>query len=115
METPKDAALATAQEMLAVQEMQLLLSEKRTALATLRTGIAVFALPLSVLSVLIATSKTYELDKVLHWLVPLVLINLGLVVLGVYLITIAVLRIRRYDQAIEQLKRGYNRLIELVD
>jgi hypothetical protein len=32
-----------------------LLAEKRPALASLRTGIAVFALPLSVLSVLIAT------------------------------------------------------------
>src|SRR5436190_20338458 len=37
-------------------EIQLLLAEKRTALASLRTGIAVFALPLSVLSALIATS-----------------------------------------------------------
>jgi hypothetical protein len=37
-------------------EIQVLLAEKRTALASLRTGIAVFALPLSVLSALIATS-----------------------------------------------------------
>jgi hypothetical protein len=36
-------------------EIQVLLAEKRTALASLRTGIAVFALPLSVLSALIAT------------------------------------------------------------
>ena len=35
-------------------EIQVLLAEKRTALASLRTGIAVFALPLSVLSALIA-------------------------------------------------------------
>ena len=38
-------------------EIQVLLSEKRTALSSMRTGIAVFALPLSVLSVLIATSR----------------------------------------------------------
>ena len=38
-------------------EIQLLLAEKRTALSSMRTGIAVFALPLSVLSVLVATSK----------------------------------------------------------
>jgi hypothetical protein len=37
-------------------EIQVLLAEKRTPLASLRTGIAIFALPLSVLSVLIATS-----------------------------------------------------------
>ena len=39
-------------------EIQVLLAEKRTALSSLRTGIAVFALPLSVLSVLIATSRS---------------------------------------------------------
>ena len=38
-------------------EVQVLLAEKRTALASLRTGTAVFAFPLSVLSVLIATSR----------------------------------------------------------
>ncbi len=38
-------------------EIQVLLAEKRTALSSLRTGIAIFALPLSVLSVLIATSR----------------------------------------------------------
>lgn len=95
-------------------EVQLLLAEKRTALATLRTGIAVFALPLSVLSILIATSKAYEPFKVMHWLVPLVLLNLGLVVLGVYLITIAVLRIRRYDRRLDNLKHANRRLAELL-
>ena len=41
-------------------EIQVLLAEKRTALASLRTGIAVFALPLSVLSALIATSALLQ-------------------------------------------------------
>jgi len=43
-------------------EIELILSEKRTALSTLRTGIAVFALPLSVLSVLVATSSYYTIS-----------------------------------------------------
>ncbi len=51
-------------------EIQVLLSEKRTALASLRTGIAVFALPLSVLSVLIATSRYYNMGAVMPLLVP---------------------------------------------
>jgi len=51
-------------------EIQLLLAEKRTALSSMRTGIAVFALPLSVLSVLVATSKYYDVLRVLHFLVP---------------------------------------------
>ena len=95
-------------------EAQLLLAEKRTSLSALRTGIAVFAFPLSVLSVLIATSKSYEVHAVLQWLVPLLLLNLGLVALGVYLVTRAVLHIRRYDRLLEQLKRKNKRLAELL-
>jgi hypothetical protein len=54
-----------------------LLAEKRTALASLRIGIAVFALPLSVLSALIATSRYYSIEKVMPLLAPLTLLNLG--------------------------------------
>lgn len=97
-----------------LNEVQLLLSEKRTALSTLRTGIAIFAFPLSVLSVLVATSKSYQAMEVLHWLVPLVVLNAGLVLLGVYLVTIAVRRIRRYDRLIEDLKRKHGRLQVLL-
>ena len=46
-------------------EIQVLLAEKRTPLPSLRTGIAVFALPLSVLSALIATSRYYSMEKVM--------------------------------------------------
>ena len=65
-----------------LNEVQVLLSEKRTSLSTMRTGIAVFAFPLSVLSILIATSRMYQLQEVMQWLVPLLLLNLGLTVLG---------------------------------
>jgi len=58
-------------------EIQVILSEKRTSLAALRTGIAVFALPLSVLSVLVATSKYYSVGHVMHFLVPLLALCLG--------------------------------------
>jgi hypothetical protein len=95
-------------------EVQLLLAEKRTALSAMRTGIAVFVFPLSVLSVLIATSKSYEIHQVLVWLVPLAVLNLGLVALGVYLITRAVLHIRHYDRLIGKLKSKHSRLAELL-
>jgi uncharacterized membrane protein YkgB len=95
-------------------EVQLLLAEKRTSLSALRTGIAVFAFPLSVLSVLIATSKSYEVREVLYWLVPLVLLNLGLVALAVYLVTRSVIRIRHYDRLIDSLKTKNARLAELL-
>jgi uncharacterized membrane protein YidH (DUF202 family) len=74
-------------------EIQVLLAEKRTPLAALRTGIAVFALPLSVLSALIATSRYYSMDNVLPLLLPLLLLNLGLVVLGTWLVFRSIHRI----------------------
>jgi uncharacterized membrane protein YidH (DUF202 family) len=96
-------------------QVQLLLSEKRTSLSAMRTGIAVFVFPLSVLSVLIATSKSYEIHKVLIWLVPLALLNLGLIVLGVYLVTRAMFHIWHYDRLIDKLKSKHSRLAELLD
>jgi hypothetical protein len=96
-------------------EIQVLLAEKRTALSSLRTGIAVFALPLSVLSVLIATSQHYSVVAVLPFLVPLLLLNLGLVVLGSWLIHHAIRRIHHYEGVIRNLREKYRSLAEFVD
>ena len=98
-----------------LNEVQLLLSEKRTALSTMRTGIAVFAFPLSVLSILIATSRSYQLREVMQWLVPLLLINLGLTVLAIYLVAHAFQRIHHYDRLIHEFKRKHSKLAELLD
>ena len=96
-------------------EIQVILSEKRTALASLRTGIAVFALPLSVLSVLIATSRYYSMGNVLPLLVPLLGLCLGLAVLGAWLIYHSIRRIRHYDRVVRQLTQKYRSLAEFVD
>jgi len=69
-----------------INEVQLVLAEKRTSLAVMRTGIAVLVLPLSVMSVLIATSKYYDILHVLHLLIPLAAISLVLIFFGAYLI-----------------------------
>ena len=100
--------------MLVIQEMQLLLAEKRTALSMLRTGIAIFAFPLAVLSVLISTSRMYELHAVMHWLLPLLFLNLGLIALAVYLIVHALQRLRHYNQLIDGLKQKHERLAKLL-
>ncbi len=102
-------------ENLVLAEVQLVLAEKRTSLAALRTGIAIFAFPLSVLSVLIATSRQYEAAAVLHWLVPLLLLNGGLIVLGTYLIATAIRRLRHYNRLIDEFKRRNTRLARLLD
>jgi uncharacterized membrane protein YidH (DUF202 family) len=91
-----------------VNEVQLLLAEKRTSLATMRTGIAVLALPLSITSVLIATSKYYEVLHVLHFLVPLMVLNLAMIVLGVFLIVRSVIRMRHYDHLIHEIKMKHS-------
>jgi len=98
-----------------INEIQLILAEKRTSLAALRTGITVFALPLSVLSVLIATSKYYDVIHVMHWLVPLLVMCAGLVLLGVYLIIKAVLKMRRYDGLIREIKKKHSAIAEFID
>ena len=111
METDEPAPLDNA----ILGEIQVLLSEKRTALASLRTGIAVFALPLSVLSVLIATSRYYDIAAVLPLLVPLLLLNLALIVLGCWLICHAIRRIRHYEHIIKNLRQKYRSIADFVD
>ena len=96
-------------------EIQVVLSEKRTALAALRTGIAVFALPLSVLSALIATSRYYSFAKVMPLLVPLLILNFGLVVLGSWLIYHSIRRIRHFDRVIRDLRGKYRSLAEFIE
>jgi uncharacterized membrane protein YidH (DUF202 family) len=96
-------------------EIQVLLAEKRTALAALRTGIAVFALPLSVLSALIATSRYYSMEKVMPLLGPLLLLNLGLVVLGTWLVFRSIHRIRHFEHRIKELSEKYRSLAEFIE
>jgi uncharacterized membrane protein YkgB len=98
-----------------INEVQLILAEKRTSLAAMRTGIAVFALPLSVVSVLIATSKYYDVIHVMHLLAPLLVICAALVFLGSYLIIRSLIRLHRHDQLILDIKRKHSRIAEFID
>ena len=98
-----------------INEVQLILAEKRTSLAVMRTGIAVLALPLSVASVLIATSKYYDVLRVLHFLVPLGALNLVLIILGIYLITRSIIRMRHYDRFINEIKRKHSIIAEFIE
>lgn len=97
-----------------INEVQLLLAEKRTSLAVMRTGIAVLALPLSVVGLLIATSKYYNLFNVLHLVIPFGILNLGLIILGCYLITRAVIKMSSYDKHIHELKLKFSALGQFI-
>lgn len=96
-------------------EVQLLLAEKRTSLSTLRTGIAVFVLPLSVLGLLVATSRYYETDQVMGFLIPLLGICALLGLLGAYLIIRSLRNIRRHHRLIRRIKLEYSAIAEYID
>jgi len=106
---------APAPDAIIFNEIQVLLAEKRTALASLRTGIAVFALPLSVLSALIATSRYYRIERVMPMLAPLMLLNLGLVVLGCWLVFRSIRRIRHFESRIRGLSEKYHAIAEFIE
>ena len=98
-----------------INEAQLILAEKRTSLAAIRTGIAVIALPLSLISLLIATSKFYDALHVLHWLIPLMVLNAALVFLGSYMIIRSLLRIHHHDRLIKEIKLKHSAVAEFFD
>ena len=88
--------------------VSLLLAEKRTSLAVLRTAIAIFTLPISVFTVLIATSKYYDVMASLHFIIPLSLICLMLIILGAYLILRSFKKIKDVDYKIQEIKKQYD-------
>ena len=102
-------------DQIAINEVQLILAEKRTSLAVLRTGIAVLALPLSVMSVLIATSKYYDILHVLHFFIPLTIVNLALIIFGGYLIIRSIIRMKHYDRFIREIKRKHSIISQFIE
>ena len=102
-------------ESLIINEVQLLLAEKRTSLAAIRTGIAVLALPLSVMGILIATSKYYDVVHVLPLFIPLIVLCFVLILLGLYLIVRSTVRMRLHDQHIKELKLKHSKVAEFID
>jgi uncharacterized membrane protein YidH (DUF202 family) len=98
-----------------INEVQLILAEKRTSLAGLRTGIAVFAIPLSIMGILVATSRYYEILDVLHLFVAVMVINILLLALGAYLVIRAVIKLRREDRMIREIKRKHSVIAEFID
>lgn len=108
----ENASISSA---MAINEVQLLLAEKRTALAVLRTGVALVALPMSIMSFLVATSRYYETIQVLHLLVPLGIFCLILGGFGTFLILSSLKRMRRYDRLIHEIKRRHSLVARFLD
>src|SRR5262249_31314094 len=88
-----------------VQQLELLLSEKRTSLSVVRTGTAIAALPLSILSLLVATSKLYAWPGVEALLVPRLVICALLSVFAASLVVLGVRPLPAHDRRITELRR----------
>jgi len=103
------------QKSVIINEVQLVLAEKRTSQAAIRIGIAVLALPLSMMSILIATSRYYDIVHVLTLFVPLAVLCFALSLLGLYVIIRAIIRLRHHDHHILELKRKHSKIAEFID
>ncbi len=96
-------------------EARLILAEKRTWLAVMRTGIALLALPLSVLGLLVASSRHYDPGKVLWLFVPVLVLSVLLIITGAYLVVRAFIHLHRNDARLHELKRERPEISRLVD
>jgi len=96
-------------------EAQLILAEKRTHLAMLRTGIAIMALPMSIVSFLIVTSRYYSFQRNLFLMVPLLIVCTGLGILGVYMTVRSLQKIRNDALLLDRLKRQNKLLSSLIN
>jgi uncharacterized membrane protein YidH (DUF202 family) len=115
MTTPQEESEDSCPPGIIINEVQLILAEKRTSLASLPTGIAVFAIPLSIMGVLVATSRYYEIFDVLHLFIAVMVMNALLLALGSYLVIRAVVKLRREDRMINEIKRKHSAIAEFID
>jgi uncharacterized membrane protein YidH (DUF202 family) len=105
----------TNQREMVFDEVGLLLSEKRTALSILRTGIAIFLIPLSIGSVLIATSQLYKPEKILFLMVPVLAGCTLLIFIALWLIIKAFVKLRRNEKRLDSIIEKNQFLRNLVD
>lgn len=101
-------------QQLLMSEVQLLLAEKRTTFALMRTGITVALLPLSIWTVLVATSRLWNVWEVLWLLIPLVAVAGALFLLGCYLIVHAMHNLAHTDRVLLGLRRSDTLLEDLL-
>ena len=79
-------------------------AEKRTHLAELRTGIGILTIPMSLLTILIATSNYYSVDSVLSFIVGLVIGIIALASVGAYLVISSLQKIKKTEKLRDSFK-----------
>jgi hypothetical protein len=94
--------------------VSLLLSEKRTSLSVLRTAIALFTVPTSVFTILVATSRYYDLSQSLYFAIPLFVLCFFLITFGVYLVIRSLRRLHDIDRKIQEIKAKDTSFREII-
>jgi hypothetical protein len=98
-----------------INEAQLVLAEKRTHLVMLQTGIAILALPMTLVSFLIASSRFYHIADVLIYLILLYILCACLLELGGYLVFRSVMKHHQDSRILKYLKIQHSILSKLMD
>lgn len=99
---------------LVMSEVQLLLAEKRTSFALMRTGVTVAVVPLSLVSVLIATSGMWNVREVWWMFAPLMVVLALLFALGMYLVGHALHHLAHNDRVLMGLRASDTLLEDLL-
>lgn len=99
---------------LACTEVQLLLAEKRTAYSLMRTGVAVTLVPLSIGTVLAATSSLWEVWDSWWLLGPLGVLSILMFALGAYLVVHALRLLAHTDRVLAGLRSSDTLLEDLL-
>lgn len=86
------------------ERIMTLLSEKRTVLSELRTGITILILPLTIITLLVATSKYYSINEVPYLFASLIITSLILFIIGMYLIFRPLSRLKNIDKKLKKLR-----------
>jgi uncharacterized membrane protein YidH (DUF202 family) len=94
-------------------KIQIILSIKRTALTVFRTGLAVCAVPLSLTSFLIATSRQYSIASVSAAIIPLAIVNTLLLTFGIYLVIRSWRRFIHQERILTRLRYEWPEIKEL--
>jgi hypothetical protein len=96
------------QDNLMTDEILVFLQEKRTALAAIRIGISTVMAQISILGVLIITSKYYDRMEVLHLLIPFTVLNIAVFGIAGYFIVRSIIQMHILDREIRKCRKRRN-------
>ena len=84
------------------EKIMTLLSEKRTVLSEFRTGITTLILPLSIITLLVATSRYYNIKEIPYMFTSLIIVCIILFFIGGYLTIKPMSRLKEIDKKLRK-------------